>query len=67
VHLHVIPRYHTPQMFGVIPCPVLDTLDGGNFRPASHVFEKIASALRDQLTPPGSEQKSCDDAGGDAR
>jgi diadenosine tetraphosphate (Ap4A) HIT family hydrolase len=57
VHLHVIPRYRSAQMLGGITFPVLNSLDGGNFRPAAPLFEQIASLLRDQLATASAAQQ----------
>lgn len=51
VHLHVVPRYRSPQTFAGVDFPVLDSLDGGVYRPPPPIFERLATTIRDRLTP----------------
>lgn len=55
VHLHTIPRYHTPRRFAGTGFPVVDALDGGNVRLPATSFARLAADLRSQLAPIGAE------------
>ncbi|MGD9892740.1 MAG: hypothetical protein AB7R89_27245 [Dehalococcoidia bacterium] len=47
VHLHVVPRYRSPRTFAGVDFPVLDSLDGGVYRPPPPIFEGLATTIRD--------------------